>query len=147
MQGEADDHRVQVSEQVKGTALFAGLHEQLPDEGCRGCAFVMTLTEFPDPGLPTHRQAVAAKTWLRDQLRALAEVESVADPAVLADQLLVILDGATTTAQPFGREGPARQAVALAELALSASTATTTTQAPPSTSPRGRCPSDEPAAG
>ena len=112
-------------------ALFTALPEQLPDHGCRGCAFVMTLTEFPDPGLPAHQQAVTAKTWLRNQLGELTEelaaAEPVPDPAALADQLLIILDGATTTAQPFGREGPARQALTLAELALSASTTTATT--------------------
>jgi AcrR family transcriptional regulator len=116
-------------------AVFAGLPGQLPEKGCRGCAFVMTLTEFPDPGLPAHQHAITAKSWVRGQLLALTEelagVEPVADPAALADQLMVVLDGATTTAQPFGREGPARQALALAELVLSAGTAAAATAREP----------------
>lgn len=42
-------------------ALFDALDEQVRPENCRGCPFLMALTEFPDPDLPVHRHAVATK--------------------------------------------------------------------------------------
>ena len=41
-------------------------------ENCRGCPFLMALTEFPDPELAAHREAVALKAWVRDRFGELA---------------------------------------------------------------------------
>lgn len=83
---------------------------------CRGCTFLMVLTELPDESLAAHRHAVDMKRWIRDTVRALtAELAGAADPDALADQLVLVLDGYTASAQALGLGGPAAQARALAE--------------------------------
>jgi AcrR family transcriptional regulator len=41
--------------------LVDQVYASLQPDTCRGCAFLMTLSEFPDKELPAHRRAVAAK--------------------------------------------------------------------------------------
>ncbi|MEW9533202.1 TetR/AcrR family transcriptional regulator [Microbispora sp. NPDC049125] len=107
--------------------LFDRILASLQPETCRGCAFLMTLGEFPDKELPAHRRAVAAKAWSRERLRGLvrhlAEVETVEDPDALADQLTLIIEGMNASAQALGVDGPARRARAMAEVLLDAATA------------------------
>src|SRR5829696_8563384 len=72
-------------------ALFDALAEQVQPDRCRGCPFLMALTEFPDTGLATHRHAVANKQWVRARIGELTAEHSKTDPAcdpdTLADQL------------------------------------------------------------
>lgn len=107
-------------------ATFDALAEQVRPDLCRGCPFIMTLAEFPDSGLPAHRNAVALKTWVRDQFRALAadlaRETAVADPDALADQLVLVMDGVYGSVQSLGADGPAARARALVELVLDAAT-------------------------
>jgi AcrR family transcriptional regulator len=107
--------------------LFDQVLESLRPETCRGCAFLMTLSEFPDAELPAHQKAVAAKAWIRDRLhgltRRLAEVEPVDDPDELADHLTIVIEGMNASVQALGVDGPARRARALAEVLLDAATA------------------------
>ncbi|MFE2756896.1 TetR/AcrR family transcriptional regulator [Actinosynnema sp. NPDC059335] len=84
----------------------------------RGCAFLMSLSEFPEPTLPAHRNAVAAKSWTRDRIGELAEALGVDDPAELADHLMLIFEGVHASGQSFGPDGPARRARRLAERVL-----------------------------
>jgi AcrR family transcriptional regulator len=104
-------------------ALFDALAEQVRPEVCRGCPFLMALAEHPDLALPTHRNAIAMKTWVRSRFRELtdelARTTPVGDPAALADQLALVMEGVYASVQALGVEGPARQARALAELLLS----------------------------
>ncbi|WP_433273443.1 TetR/AcrR family transcriptional regulator [Actinosynnema sp. CS-041913] len=97
------------------------------EQDCRGCAFMMALAEFPDPGLPAHRNAVAAKTWVRAKLTELAAELSadadIGDPAALADQLALVIEGVHASAQALGVHGPAKQGRHLAERILVACTA------------------------
>jgi AcrR family transcriptional regulator len=103
-------------------ALFDALMEQVQPNQCRGCLFAMALSEFPDTNLPTHEQAVATKRWVRAQLGALTlELTAstpVSDPAALADQLAVIMEGVYASVQSLGVDGPARQARTLVEAIL-----------------------------
>jgi AcrR family transcriptional regulator len=98
-------------------ALFDALADQV--RGCRGCLFLMALTEFPDSDLPTHRHAVAMKRWVRARIgaltRELAATGRVDDPAALADQLTLIMEGVYASVQALGAAGPARRARALVE--------------------------------
>jgi AcrR family transcriptional regulator len=105
-------------------ALFDALDEQVQPQRCRGCPFLMALAEFPDPQLPAHAHAVATKAWVRDRLGeltdALAREAPVADPAALADQLAVVVEGVYASAQALGAAGPARRARAIAETLIDA---------------------------
>lgn len=100
-------------------AVFDALAEQVQPHLCRGCPFLMALAEFPDPKHPAHRHAVAMKTWVRDRLGQLtadlATAAAVSDPAALADQLSLVMEGVYASVQALGATGPARRARALAE--------------------------------
>ncbi len=88
-------------------SVFDALGEQTRPEHCRGCPFLMTLTEFPDPDLPAHRAAVALKAWVRTRFEQLA-VE-LGRPG-LGDQLVLVFEGVYASVQALGHDGPARSA-------------------------------------
>ena len=107
-------------------AGFDALAEQVRPENCRGCPFLMVLSEFPDLNLPASRAAVATKAWMRSYFGALvdelAAVEQVENPVALADQLALVMEGVYASVQALGDQGPARQARALVAMLLPAAT-------------------------
>jgi AcrR family transcriptional regulator len=96
------------------TAVFDALREQVQPERCRGCPFLMALTEFPDPGNAAHRSAVATKAWVRQRFGELTDELPGRSPD-LADQLSLLMEGVYASAQALGADGPARRARSLAE--------------------------------
>jgi AcrR family transcriptional regulator len=99
-------------------ALFDEQNVMLQPEVCRGCPFLMVLTEFPDEGLPAHRKAVELKRWVHDEFAVLAKDLGVDDPERLAMHLTLIFEGAYASVQALGIEGPANQARSLVETLL-----------------------------
>ncbi|WP_151484148.1 TetR/AcrR family transcriptional regulator [Streptomyces albicerus] len=103
-------------------ALFDALLVQIRPDQCRGCPFLMSLAELPEAGHAGHRQAVALKQWVREQLGELTEelagTAPLADPSLLADQLTLVMEGTYASVQALGVDGPARQARAFAEALL-----------------------------
>lgn len=96
-------------------ALFEALAEQVEPDKCRGCPFLMTLTEFPDAEVEGHRGAVRLKRWVRSSFRRLANehaaerVERRVDPAALADHLMLLFEGVYATVPALGAGGPAKR--------------------------------------
>jgi AcrR family transcriptional regulator len=103
-------------------AVFDALAEQIRPADFRGCACMMTLAEYPDPGSAAHERAVAAKRWVQERFRQLcgelAEAGAAGDPDALADDLTVVLEGVLASAQALGNGGPAARGRALAEKIL-----------------------------
>jgi AcrR family transcriptional regulator len=99
-------------------ALFAALAEQTEPGQCRGCPFLMALAEHPDQTHPAHQQAIAMKRWVRGQLGELTAPLPVPDPAGLADQLALIMEGVYATAQARVVGAAAEQAGALVDILL-----------------------------
>jgi AcrR family transcriptional regulator len=99
-------------------ALFDALAEQVQPHQCRGCPFLMALAEIPDRGLPAHRHAVATKAWVRARIGELTAAMQVDDPASLADDLTLVMEGVYASVQALGANGPARRARALVEAML-----------------------------
>jgi AcrR family transcriptional regulator len=103
-------------------AVFAALSEQVQPHQCRGCPFLMALAEFPSPDHPAHRRAVTMKTWVRHRLSELtselARTSRITDPAELADQLALIMEGVYASAQALGANGPAERAQAFVKSLL-----------------------------
>jgi hypothetical protein len=87
-------------------AMFDALADDIRPEVFRGCACMMAMAEFPNPELPAHENAVAAKEWIRTRFGELTERLGVADPKTLADQLSIIWEGTNATAQALGADGP-----------------------------------------
>ncbi|MFI6828905.1 TetR/AcrR family transcriptional regulator [Kribbella sp. NPDC050241] len=99
-------------------ALFSGQNAMLQPDICRGCPFLMVLTEFPDEKLAGHQRAIQLKEWVRDQFVALANDLEVDDPDQLAAHLTLIFEGAYASVQALGSVGPAAQARPLVESLL-----------------------------
>ena len=60
----------------------------------RGCPFLNTGTEFPEPDHPARAIILANKQAVRARLRTLAAAAGAHDPDVLAQQLQLLIDGA-----------------------------------------------------
>jgi AcrR family transcriptional regulator len=89
-------------------ALFRAVAKRTTSPDYRGCPFVNTATEFPDPGHPGRAIALANKRELRARLRTLAAAIGARAPDRLADQLWLLLDGAYAAGQMHAETGPGR---------------------------------------
>lgn len=105
--------------------VFDLLAVRLEETGYRGCAFLNTLVEIPDPQDPAHRCAVEHK---EDQRRLFAELlaehgyDDVGDR--LSHRLLLLYDGASATGLRERSPQAATDAREVAELLLAAATRT-----------------------
>jgi len=74
----------------------------------RGCPFLNTSTEFPEPDHPARSVILANKHGVYCRLRSLAEAAGARDPDLLAQQLQLLIDGAYAIGQSLGPDGPAK---------------------------------------
>jgi AcrR family transcriptional regulator len=74
----------------------------------RGCPFLNTGTEFPEPGHPARVVIFANKRAVGQRLQTLAAAAGARDPDLLAQQLQLLIDGAYAIGQSLGPAGPAR---------------------------------------
>ena len=95
-------------------AIFEGVAELASSPDCLGCAFVGAAAEFPDGEHPGHRAAAEHKQAVLDRFRGLAESAGAHDPRRLAEELLLVMDGAWSAARVFGRGNHGRRAAAAA---------------------------------
>jgi len=101
-------------------ALFEALAERTRPEICRGCPFLMALTEFPDTEVEAHQSSVRLKEWVHARLRRLAKEHAAActshlNVGALADHLTLLFEGVYATVPALGADGPAKRARQLAE--------------------------------
>lgn len=102
-------------------AFFDGLADVTSPEAFRGCPFLMTLAEYPDPESRAHVSAQAVKAWVRAKLRELTnELPGVAprSRAIVADQLALVVEGIYASTAALGAHGPAQHARSLAALVI-----------------------------
>src|SRR4029077_37442 len=74
----------------------------------RGCPFLNTATEFPEPDHPARAVILAHKHAVGERLRSLAAAAGARDPDLLAQQLQLLIDGAYAIGQSLGPAGPAK---------------------------------------
>jgi AcrR family transcriptional regulator len=74
----------------------------------RGCPFLNTGTEFPEPDHPARAVILANKRAVRERLQALAAAAGARDPDLLAQQLQLLIDGAYAIGQSLGPAGPVK---------------------------------------
>ncbi len=79
-------------------AVFEAYRESLVDGDFRGCPFANAAAEIPDPGHPARAVARAHKEGVRGYLAAAARDAGFDEPDALAERLLILLEGATSTA-------------------------------------------------
>jgi AcrR family transcriptional regulator len=99
---------------------FGALGRQATSPGCRGCGFQGAAAEFPDPAHPAHRVAVAHKRQVLERFTALGRQAKLRTPERLAEQLLLLMDGAWVAARMFGARSPARRVAEAAQALIAA---------------------------
>ncbi len=95
--------------------VFEALQKLVTTPTCHGCPFLMAATEFPDRDHPGHQVAVRHKDAVRARFQALCESASLRNASVLADHLLLLLDGAFMAVRLYGIDNPAREVAASAK--------------------------------
>ncbi|MEU3983412.1 TetR family transcriptional regulator [Streptomyces sp. NPDC026672] len=78
--------------------VFERLEEAALSPGYLGCPYVAAQVELKDPAHPASVVAADAKRDVLDFFRAEAQRAGIADPDLLARQLAVVYDGASTRA-------------------------------------------------
>lgn len=68
-----------------------------------GCIFAKASAEFPSTDSPIHRICIEHKRLMIRYLKALSVSINVKDPDELAEQIMILLDGATVSAQITGQ--------------------------------------------
>jgi len=102
-------------------AVFDWLEVLFGSRDFSGCAFIRAISEYPDTNHPVHRAAWAHKRAVREMLVRLAEEAGAKNPAALADNFRLLIDGALVAAHATGETTPAKTArIAAAELLKSA---------------------------
>lgn len=99
--------------------LFEALGKRASSPDYRGCPFVNTAVEFPDHAHPGRAVAERNKRELRRRLMGLAEALRVADPALLTDQLMLLMEGAYSAGNTLGPDGPSVAVASAAEIIIS----------------------------
>lgn len=97
----------------------------VPDDGAgpiRGCPFVDAAAEFPDPDSPVHAYTREQKQRFARRVTELVRTLGAPRPAVLAEQLVMLADGAAARAMVLNDAACGRHARAAAEALLDAST-------------------------
>ncbi|TDD81691.1 TetR/AcrR family transcriptional regulator [Actinomadura darangshiensis] len=89
-------------------ATFDALGEWLATESGRGCSMVNACAELPDPAHPVHQVAAKQKAWVR------ALYADLVDDGTLADQLLILHEGAVVAFSVGGIRDAAAKARAAA---------------------------------
>jgi AcrR family transcriptional regulator len=103
----------------KLVGLFDAVAKLSGSPACLGCTFQVAAAEFPSPDHPGHRVARAHKDEVIRRLRELAMDAGARDPERLAQQLMLVMDGAWAAARMFGTAGgPAPAAPAAARALL-----------------------------
>jgi AcrR family transcriptional regulator len=83
-------------------AIMRYLAERTTRPGYRGCPFVNFCAEFPERSHPGRRVAQANKREMRKRFLKLAETLGAREPSMLADELLLLVEGAYAISQTLG---------------------------------------------
>lgn len=101
-------------------AQLAGIARFVSSPKYRGCPFMNVTAEFANEQHPARAVAREVTQELGRRLRALVDQLGVRDPEQLTEQLLMLVDGAFSSAQVLGRDGPQRLLVATADALIDA---------------------------
>jgi AcrR family transcriptional regulator len=108
------------SPRARLVTLFDATEKLATSPQCLGCTFQVAAAEFPEPEHPAHRVSRAHKLEVLRRLRELADEAGADDPTGLADQLMLIMDGAWAAARMLGPRSQAEAAGAAARTLLDA---------------------------
>lgn len=95
-------------------AVFDALEQWMLDTQFRGCSFANAAAELADIDHPARAVISGHKQALRRRLAALVRDTGAADPEGIADELLVVFEGALATAALDSIDHPTATAKAIA---------------------------------
>ena len=99
-------------------AAFDVLGEWFRQPDFSGCMFINASAEFARADSPIHAACAEHKRLLRDYVAGLARAAGAAEPAALARQLSLLIEGAIVTAHVSGEKEAAAEAKQVAEQLL-----------------------------
>jgi AcrR family transcriptional regulator len=102
-------------------AVFDWHAEWLRSPGFNGCAFIKAVAEFPQAEAKPHLVAAAHKGRIYQLLEFLLKELAVRQPAAIARQLELLIEGAIVAAHVYGRPEAAKDARAAAEVLIKTS--------------------------
>jgi AcrR family transcriptional regulator len=102
------------------TAHLAWIAGYISGPKYRGCPFLNATAEFPDEAHPARKVCFANKAELRRRLTRIATEIGVPGARALADQLVLLIDGAFANSQVLGKKGPASRLAAAGAALLQA---------------------------
>lgn len=105
----AEQHRDDPEAQL--FAWLDGIAAVLASEGERGCAFANAAVELTEKNHPARAVIERHKTHQREVLADLAKRAGYAEPGRLADEIVLMLDGARINIQSVGPCGPGARLV------------------------------------
>lgn len=111
-----ENTRAAGSAREKLLAFFRSLQDYVTSPACYGCPFINVASEFPEQEYPGHLIAREHKQSVRARFLALAREAGARQPDLLADALLLLMDGAYMAARMVG-QAPGNPAVHVAEAA------------------------------
>ncbi len=91
-------------------AVFDTLEDWFDAAGFQGCMFVNAAAEYGHRDDPVHLAAAAHKAAMREYFRELANAAGADDAEDLAEQIALLVEGATVTAHVSGHREAARRA-------------------------------------
>lgn len=83
-------------------AFFKALQDYVGTPACYGCPFLNVATEYPGTDYSGHRVAIEHKKSVRSRFFQLANEAGAREPDILADTLVMLMDGAYMAARMFG---------------------------------------------
>lgn len=100
----------------KLVAFFEALQNYVVSPACYGCPFINIATEYPEVDYAGHQVAIEHKESVRSRFYKLTREAGAHQPEVLANALLLLMDGAYIAARMFGAS-PSNPAANVAEAA------------------------------
>jgi|SRR4051794_12724553 AcrR family transcriptional regulator len=119
IQKKVDGHE---SPRARVLAVFDALGDYVAEPRFRGCAFVLATAEGR-PGSGIRAVCDDARAWMRSLFTGLAREAGATNPRRLAEQLVLVYDGATVSAHMDQDPAAATTARAIAVTLLDAATA------------------------
>lgn len=101
-------------------SVFEALEQLVTTPICHGCPFLHAATEFPEEGHPGHQVAQQHKQAVHARLQDLGKQAGARQPEVLANHLLLLMDGAYLQARMFGPANPATHVAEAASILIDA---------------------------
>jgi len=99
-------------------SIFDVLHAWLAASSFRGCMFAQACAEYPDDASAVRRAALEHKRFVRDHVVGLLLDAGITNPGPLADQLMMLFEGATVLSSLHKSAAPARDARSTADRLL-----------------------------